>query len=232
MITAIVPLKNLDHGKSRLRAILNPLQRRNLSRAMAHHVCAVLRAHNAIDRVLLVSSDHAAEELARLLSVEWVNEAALEPIGAGARLNAVLRSAVSLVRIQGSRAALIVHADLPLLTAADIDAACETYLRHGRPVIGADIRGEGTNLLLFDASYGGAFAYGEASFERHLQLFPGALALANWRGALDIDTPADLAELDRRLRTHGAKEKRSDWGSDCCVAGLAIQKAGQERSPL
>jgi 2-phospho-L-lactate guanylyltransferase (CobY/MobA/RfbA family) len=83
---------------------------------------------------------------------------------------------------------LILHADLPLVTAEAlvpvVAAAAEG------PVIAPSHNG-GTSAL--GGSDGHAFSYGPASFHTHLVRATHARVFIDYRLAVDVDTPRDLA---------------------------------------
>ena len=62
---AIVPVKPLRHGKSRLAGVLTPDERTDLNRRLLDHTLATLSAIPEIEHVLVVSRDQSALALAR-----------------------------------------------------------------------------------------------------------------------------------------------------------------------
>jgi len=201
---ALVPLKDLVEAKSRLAGLLRPSERRALAQAMAEDVLTVLRDHPRVTGITLVSDDPVADLLAQKYGAACWSESALGCRG----LNPVIRHA-SAQLLRGTDAALLVlHADLPLLSAADIDAALAAHGQGGGLVVGCDREGTGTNLLVFDAASTPEFCFGENSCALHCASaraggFP-VQVLRRAGVALDVDEAMDLKCLLQRLSPHAA----------------------------
>ena len=80
----------------------------------------------------------------------------------------------------------ILHADLPLVSPADLHAVFTTE----GPAIAPSHDG-GTNVLV-GSGVDFTFSYGPASFHRHLACKPGAAVVTRPGLALDLDTPRDF----------------------------------------
>jgi 2-phospho-L-lactate guanylyltransferase len=95
---------------------------------------------------------------------------------------------------------LVVPADLPLLTAEDVQALLDCL--NGDPLVALapDRQDQGTNALLIAPPGGIPFRFGPASFVQHcrLALEAGARLEIVRRAtlALDLDVPEDLALLE------------------------------------
>lgn len=102
--------------------------------------------------------------------------------------------AVAVHATRRSRPWAIVHADLPLVSSADLAAVFEAA-RDGCAI--APSYDGGTNVL---AHRGDdlRFAYGPGSFHRHLAAAPGAAVVIRPGLAFDLDTPEDLEHITRR----------------------------------
>lgn len=112
-------------------------------------------------------------------------------------LNAALEQARATVRRAGADALLVVHGDLPLITADDVWALADALAAGADLVLAPDRAEVGTNALGGWLAAGMPFLFGGASFARHM-------AAAAWRElhvavvrsptlALDVDTPESLA---------------------------------------
>jgi 2-phospho-L-lactate guanylyltransferase len=192
---ALLPLKNLDRAKSRLSGLLRPTERRALAQAMAEDVLAALVGHPGIDDVTLVSDDPVARLLAAGYGVNWLSERTLGRRG----LNPVVTAGVERLRAAGARRMLVLHGDLPMLTAEDVSVAIARQRAAGGLLIGTDLAGTGTNLLAFDATCVPLFAFGPDSCRRHRDwAVARGLAVEELTrpgiGA-DIDSADDLARL-------------------------------------
>lgn len=87
---------------------------------------------------------------------------------------------------------LMVHGDLPLLTADEAADLLAAAVAAGA-AIAPDRAGSGTNALALTEPAGFLAAFGPDSFARHRALLPHA-AIVERRGlGLDVDTPEDLA---------------------------------------
>jgi 2-phospho-L-lactate guanylyltransferase len=114
-------------------------------------------------------------------------------------LNAALHQATAFAASRGASAVLILPADLPLLTLADVARlwrASQQLYADRAMVIAPDSQGQGTNALLVRPPGALAYQFGPGSFQRHCQQ-ARERGLA-WhidrspRLGLDVDLPADL----------------------------------------
>ncbi|MET0180269.1 MAG: 2-phospho-L-lactate guanylyltransferase, partial [Novosphingobium sp.] len=105
---AIVPLNFGGACKTRLAARLSPGGRDRLVNAMARHVVSRLEASGAIADIAVLSPRRPP-----FPGAQWLADG-------GCGLNAELASVLA------GRRALVIHADLPLLTADDIAALTES----------------------------------------------------------------------------------------------------------
>lgn len=162
---AIVPVKPLRRGKSRLAEVLDIDQRWDLNRRLLCHTVTVLKESNRVGVVLVVSRDHEALALARSLGARTLLES--KPDG----LNRAVLVGTLFAQRSRARAALILPADLPLLS----EAAIETFLTAAQgeePVlaIAPDRHGYGTNALYLAPPNLPRFCFGENSFQAHCEL--------------------------------------------------------------
>lgn len=204
MAQALIPLKDLVQAKTRLAGLLRPSERRALAQAMLEDVLQVLSDHPRIRRVTLLSDDPAAPLLAR----QWGLDHWPQSERGGSGLNEELRRASErLLPASGGdhEPLLVLHADLPLLCAADISAVLDNQGAGDGLVIGCDLRGTGTNLLAFGRRAMPRFCFGPDSCARHLAAATGAgmpARVVHRTGiALDVDEPRDVAALLALLPT-------------------------------
>ena len=182
-------MKSIDLAKRRLGTVLDPVRRRALAVQMLRHVLDTL-GEAQVGPVLLASDDLAlAKEL---------GAGVLSGVG-DADLNAAATTAARAVQAQGAADLLLLTADLPYLSTADIDALLEAGQKSA--VVIAEAKDGGTNALLLrpPTAIGFAFATNQPSAKRHAELARKAgiePAIVRRPGlARDIDTPADLASL-------------------------------------
>lgn len=205
-LQVLVPVNRLDRAKGRLAEVLTPLQREELAKAT---LATVLEAVTAAGYSLAVlTSDEAVAALlppgARLIE-ESPDAAGLNP---------------QLEYAQGILAAgplLILHADLPLATAA----AVEAFVSAAPPAPSCTIVRSpdgGTNAMLLDPPGRFSLAYGRGSAALHEAAARAAgvafVAVPAPALELDLDTPDDL---DALLKTKAGQESRAgqllrSWG--------------------
>jgi 2-phospho-L-lactate guanylyltransferase len=193
---AIVPVKPLRRGKSRLAGALSEDERTELNRTLLQHTLKILSDIKELEEVLVVSRDPQALTLARNLGARTVLEDG-QP-----ELNTALKRATVVAQVYATRGVLVLPADLPLITREDILALVERASEPPVVVIAPDRHGKGTNALLMSPSGLIEYDFGEGSFQRHCQLVKesGArLEVVNLPSlGLDLDVPEDL-ELIRSL---------------------------------
>ena len=183
---ALVPLKQLAEAKQRLAPALEPAPRMELMLSMAADVLAALVQIEAVERVLIVSEDPAAEQLALDAGVEWFQA----PPGGG--LNSDLECAAVFAQQHGARQVLIVHADLPFLRPEPLRRFIAD--RSGKITRLAECKsGTGTNLLLTPLPLTFPLVFGSNSLTRFQRLL-GKMAkvIRNSALSMDIDNPEDL----------------------------------------
>jgi 2-phospho-L-lactate guanylyltransferase len=190
---AIVPVKPLRRGKSRLSEILSEKERYQLNHYLFTHTIKVLKEVSLISDILVVSRDSDVLTESRELDVRTVTE------NGTPELNNALRRASVFSMALSTEGVLIVPADLPLLTADDVRKFLSVRTPAPSAVISPDRRRDGTNMLFLDPADLITFSYGDASFNRHCSLVKekGAdlVIYENERIALDLDIPEDYAIL-------------------------------------
>lgn len=198
-LTAIVPLKALSSAKQRLSADLDPGTRRHLVAWMFDRVIRACLGAGEVTDVLVVAGDDEAATAAARHPVDIL----IEPVpGLSRALDAADEA------LADRRATLVVAADLPLATGADIDLVCAAG-RQGPCVIVAPTDDGGTGALLRCPPGAIPTAYGPGSASAHLRAGrEHGLRTARIRVpglAFDIDTAGQLqtAEIDLASVTSG-----------------------------
>ena len=193
---AIVPVKPLRRGKSRLAGALSEDERTDLNRSLLQNTLKTLSELKEVEEVLVISRDPHALTIARNYGARTVRE------NGQPELNTALQRATVVAQVYTTGAVLILPADLPLITAEDVRTLIE---RAGEPpavVIAPDRHGTGTNALLISPSGLIEYDFGENSFQRHCQRAKEAgarLEIVNLPSlGLDLDLPEDL-ELVRQF---------------------------------
>jgi 2-phospho-L-lactate/phosphoenolpyruvate guanylyltransferase len=187
---AIVPVKPIRRGKSRLAKVLSESERADLNWRLLNRTLKVLSSVREIGRVLVVSRDPEALALARDYGALTLQEEG-EP-----KLNTALKRATLFLRQYTLRSLLILPVDLPLLSPDDIRQVIAADPGPPGVVIVPDRHHQGTNMLLVDPPGFLEYEYGPGSFERHCErarLVKARLKVVELPSlALDIDNPDDL----------------------------------------
>jgi 2-phospho-L-lactate guanylyltransferase len=189
-IWAIVPVKPLRRGKSRLAGLLSEEQRTRLNRYLLEHTLTILNEIPDIEHTLVVSRDPAALALTRSMGGRTVLE------DGAPQFNTALQRATIVAQAQGARAVLILPADLPLVEPSDLKALLSQGQIPPVVVIAPDRWQNGTNGLFINPAGLIEYGYGPGSFQRHCGRSKEAGAtlriLNNERIGLDLDLPEDL----------------------------------------
>jgi len=203
-IWAIVPVKPLRRGKSRLAGALSDNERAQLNRLMLENTLETLAGIADIEQTLVVSRDPAALAIAREHGARTVRE------DGAPQLNTALKRATAVSQLYATRGVLIVPADLPILCEADVQALLKRAKKPPVVVIAPDRRQEGTNALLICPAGLIEYDFGPGSFERHCQRARKAGARLEVIElpslALDLDLPEDLALLEGLAGTKAKAE--------------------------
>jgi 2-phospho-L-lactate/phosphoenolpyruvate guanylyltransferase len=194
---AIVPVKPLRRGKSRLAKVLSPEERADLNRRLLSHTLETLTAIQEIEQVLVVSRDQSALALARDFGARTVQE------NGAPQLNVALARATVVAKNYSTHGVLIVPADLPLLTSEDVYSMLERAKDPPVVVVAPDRHRKGTNALLVCPAGLIQYDFGTNSFQRHCDraLQAGArLEIVELPSlGLDVDLPEDLDMVSEEL---------------------------------
>jgi 2-phospho-L-lactate guanylyltransferase len=200
---AIVPVKPLRRGKSRLAGTLSEDERAQLNKMLLEHTLKTLTDLKEVEQVLVVSRDPQALAIARNHGARTVREDG-QP-----QLNMALKRATVIAQVYATRGVLVLPADLPLLTREDVLTLLERATRPPVVVIAPDRHGRGTNALLMSPAGLIEYDFGEGSFKRHCERVhkSGArLEIVTLPSlGLDLDLPEDL-ELVRKFEALKATE--------------------------
>jgi 2-phospho-L-lactate guanylyltransferase len=188
---ALVAIKRRVQCKSRLAGVLELGQRLALVRNMLAHVIEQCRRATLVSQVAVLSPER--DEIAADITVLADN---------GDGLNGALSQAQQSLLQMGVREWLVLPADLPGVTATDIDAMIAAGRARGCALAG-DAAGRGTNALYVQLQSGFSYRFGDDSLAAHrrvaAQLGMRVQQLQLPGLALDVDTPADLFKLDACL---------------------------------
>ncbi len=169
-----VPVKPFGVAKARLSPILDGPARSRLGISIAARTLGVVAK---VGRSAVITGDAGVGDWAAALghAVIWELPGGLDG------------AARALVASAGGHPWLLVHADLPRLSEADLHAAVLALTVDGAVI--APSSDGGTSLI--GGSGNVPFSFGPGSFQRHLAAMPHARVLVRPGLALDLDTPAD-----------------------------------------
>ena len=190
---AILPVKPLRSGKSRLSKVLSEEERAALNQNLLQNSLKVLASLELIDTILVVSRDPAVLTIARDYGAKTVLE------NGNPELNTALKRASLVAQTYLAQEIMVIPADLPLLCKEDLT----TFLSHsGKPpeiLIAPDRRKDGTNCLYLNPAGLIQFSYGPGSFQKHIELGKKVNAhteiIEMESLGLDLDLPEDLEIL-------------------------------------
>jgi 2-phospho-L-lactate guanylyltransferase len=197
---AILPVKSFAAAKERLAESLGAGSRQALAQAMFADVLGSLRRTPGLDGIAVVTSDRAAEAAARADRVLVL----ADPAQAG-------QSEATLIGIRHALAngydrVLLIPGDTPLVQPDDVAALVAAG---DEVVIVPDRHGTGTNALVLSPPDAIEPSFGPDSLARHVAAAEAAGVSHHVEEiatlALDVDTPADLAELAAELELHRGK---------------------------
>jgi 2-phospho-L-lactate/phosphoenolpyruvate guanylyltransferase len=189
---ALIAIKERLHCKTRLAEALAPPARVQLVRSMLAAVLSAAGGARTVRHIIVVSPerDSVPAEIPVLAD-------------SGECLNSALTQAHRVLREFGCREVVILPADLPTITAAEIDALVRAG-RRGGFAIAPDAAGIGTNALCLVSTQPFRFQFGLGSQRLHLEeaertgLSPKVVRLPGLE--FDVDSPADLDRLGGQQR--------------------------------
>ena len=213
---AIIPVKPLRRGKSRLAGVLSEEERTLLNYTMLAGTLRTVKAVPEIKHVLVISRDTAALALARDFEARTVQE------DGSSDLNVALKRATVIAQLYAARSVLVLPADLPLL---DVDGLREMIDAAANPptvIIAPDRHHESTNALLVSPIGLIDYQFGPDSYAKHVQQaqkyhLPVAI-FEHPSFALDLDTPEDLEYL-RRMESAGVLDLDNEEARERLSAG-------------
>lgn len=187
----LLPVKRFDQAKSRLAPVLNAAERAALARAMFQDVLSALMAARGISAAVVTADENAgkmASEAGAAVLADRAENGVNAAISFG--IDALIRNHASAV--------IVVPADLPSLTAEDIENAA-AQLATPSVILARAGRDGGTNLFANSPPGLIPTLFGAGSFFKHVQaslqagVKPKILHLKNL--CRDVDLPEDLSAL-------------------------------------
>jgi 2-phospho-L-lactate guanylyltransferase len=192
-LCAIIPIKPLRRGKSRLSSVLSEDKREGLNQYLLSSTLQCLKNIREIDHILVISYDPSALTLARKFGARTVLE------NRNTNINRALRKASLAAKAINSSKILIVPADLPLITKEDILAVIKNSGNPPEIVIVPDRKMSGTNVLLVNPIGAIKYDFGEWSFRKHIEQAERKkinIKICKRKNlSFDLDLPEDLEFL-------------------------------------
>ena len=217
MTYVVIPAKDFHGAKQRLAGLLRPHERSALARATLTDTLTACVQAAGLTGVGVVTGDRAVAELAESMRAEVLWEAE-----ARGQSTAVARGGRECLW-RGIPSMLTMPGDIPLLTAADVEALAAAAQSAPSAVMVPNREDTGTNALLLTPPDCLPVAFGDDSFRRHLRLCTERGLAVDVRRmprvALDIDTPEDLAVfVAQRVPGHSLQALTDLGVLDRCAA--------------
>jgi 2-phospho-L-lactate guanylyltransferase len=190
---AIIPIKPLRRGKSRLATVLSEKEREQLNQALFIKTIKCLKEIKEIDQILVVSYDPTALTISRDYGVKTIQESH------NTNINKALRKGTMAAKAFNISSLLIIPADLPLI---EPEAVHQLLEKTGNPpeiVITPDRRMNGTNVLYISPIGILDYDFGQWSFRKHIEQAERKKIRVeiynNDKLSFDLDIPEDLERL-------------------------------------
>lgn len=192
MIAALIPAKSLDEAKGRLAGLLSEDERRQLALAMIEDIVRTLQAVQRVDSISIVSPDAEVLGKAQHLGANPIEE---PPSVRG--INQALLHGAEAISAHAD-ALLVVLADVPAVTPAEIDAVIDA-LPSSKGLVICPSAARGTSALALRPPGTIPFRFGSNSFSAHKrEAMASGLSTKVVRFdslSNDIDEPDNLREL-------------------------------------
>jgi 2-phospho-L-lactate guanylyltransferase len=204
--TAVLPVKRFAAAKQRLAPGIGATHRAELAAAMLEDVLEAIGAARSIERVIVVSSEPRAIDLAAARGAE-----VLPDPDQGGHSGAAL-AGIARARELGAERVVLLPIDCPLLATRELERLL-TGMPERYVAIVPDRHGTGTNALALAPPDAIEPSFGEGSCARHVDAARdagvpfGVEELPSL--ALDLDTPADVVALTMALEREGGRAKRT-----------------------
>jgi 2-phospho-L-lactate/phosphoenolpyruvate guanylyltransferase len=195
-VWTVLPVRGIEHGKSRLAGALAPCARAALNRWLLERTLdAVCAGARGLARCVVVSPCRETLAIAARAGAAIVREP-----DEGCGLNEAARLGAAHAARRGAAKVLVLPCDLPRLSAESVTVLMEEAARARHMVLAPDSLRAGTNALAVDV-HAADFRFGARSFARHLELAAArewtVCAVTRPDLEFDLDTPCDLAAWQR-----------------------------------
>lgn len=217
---AVIPVKNFENAKQRLKDALSPDERRALFAVMVEDVLQALRGCDRLAGILMVTCDPEARRLAERYDARVL----IEPANTG-HTEASSFGACTLAA-EGAAGMLQIPGDLPAITSEDIAAVLDVHGDAPSVTIAPSRDDKGSNAVACSPPDLLPLRFGDNSFFPHCKRARSLLIepeIVRRKGlGLDIDTPDDLSSF---LRLAHLREKPSRTRHFLIESGIAARLA-------
>ena len=207
----VIPVKKLANAKQRLAPALEPEERTVLAIALLKDVFEAVASWARRPQVAVVSGDAEARSLARQCGFDLLDD----PEEAGE--SAAVERATRTLEAQGAASVLVVPGDIPLVTAAELEAIYVAAPPAGTVLVPSH-DGRGTNAVLRTPASLFPLRFGNDSFVPHRAAATATglpLVVLTLPGiALDVDTPQDLVALKAAPGERRSQRLAREWNVD------------------
>lgn len=199
---ACVPVKDVSQAKQRLAGVLSQPERTRLAQAMLEDVLDALQAARSLDGIAILTVDPFAMRVAAQRGLRVIKEVAMEGH------TKIANAAMKVLHAEGVDAVLMLPGDVPMLTAAEIDAVVAASQGEAFTIVPSHDR-DGSNAIVCAPPGVLPLRYGLDSFQCHLRaahersITPKLLELPGV--AQDIDHPEDLSFILRSAKDTRAR---------------------------
>ncbi|MEM0500598.1 MAG: 2-phospho-L-lactate guanylyltransferase [Ignisphaera sp.] len=200
MIVALVPIKDLNRAKSRLKEIEKSI-RIEIVKAMLRDVIHVYACSRYVDKTILVTPDPSIRETVRDFTIDIVYD------GGNGQIEAYLKALETIpYKID---AVIFGVADAPFVSSEDVNTIVGFY-RDGFDIVLTPSIDGGTNIMLQRYPLMIELMHGKNSFQKHLARALQKTIRVNVYSTLgtsiDIDTAEDLIIAKQLCSIYGGKE--------------------------
>ena len=213
----VIPVKNLANAKQRLAPALEQEERTALATAMLKDVFEAVASWARRPQVAVVTGDAEARSLARQCGFELLDDAEKEEAGESAAVERATRA----LEAQGATSTLVIPGDIPLVTAAELEAIYAAAPPAGAVLVPSH-DGRGTNAVLRTPASLFPLRFGDDSFVPHRAAAVATglpLVVLTLPGiALDVDTPQDLAALVAAPGERRSQRLAREWKLEARLA--------------
>ncbi|HKM59805.1 MAG TPA: 2-phospho-L-lactate guanylyltransferase [Candidatus Bathyarchaeia archaeon] len=190
-VYAVVPVKSLGASKNRLSSVLSPQERSQLTLAMLEDVLSALQT-STVDDTVVVSNDLTVHDVVGKFGAMYLAQKT-------SGLNSAIEEATEWCVQEGAEAVLVLPADIPLLSSADVDRIVELGNCEEQTVVLSPSYDGGTNALFQSPPNLIRVCFGPRSFAEHIKeaQSKGICVRLHYSTsvATDIDSAEDLSKL-------------------------------------